>query len=183
VLWITWLAGIKQLSFKTIKTYLAGLIATVAEMGHSNEVIKDNSIVYQVLRGIKRTSGIKPRLVRLPITTSIIRIMIARIPRQQQCFTDKLIFAATCTGTFGLLRAGEFVQTELNRNSPLTLGQISLFDAQSIPINIHTASPTQLAQTCYYIIHLLQSKADPFRFGADVVIGSVVAIQLPRSPP
>ena len=175
-LWISWLAGMKQLSLKSIKTYLAGLASTSLELGY-RDTIRDNALIYQLLRGIKRTTGIKMRQTRLPITASIVRAMISRIPRQLQCFDDKLVFAAATAGTFGLLRAGEFVETDKNQASLLTLPQLALFNSQSMPINVHTASAAQLAQACYYIIHLDQSKADPFRFGADVVIGNTVAVQ------
>jgi hypothetical protein len=175
-LWISWLAGMKLLSFKTIKTYLAGLAATALEFGYKDP-IKDNVLIYQLLRGIKRTIGIKDKQPRLPITSAIIRSIIGRIPRYKQCFEDKLLFAAASTGTFGLLRAGEFVQTDNNQTSLLTLSQLSLFNVQNNPINIHTASAIELAHACYYVIHLHQSKADPFRFGADVVIGSTIAVQ------
>jgi hypothetical protein len=175
-LWITWLAGVKQLSFKTIKVYLAGLTATALEFGYT-DVIKDNTIIYQLLRGIKRTVGVKDRQIRLPITAAIIRIITSRISREHQCYNDKLLFAAACTGTFGLLRAGEFVQTDNNQAELLTLSQLSLFNAYNNPINIHTATAMELANASYYIIHLYQSKGDPFRFGADVVIGNTIAVQ------
>jgi hypothetical protein len=175
-LWITWLAGMKQLSFKTIKVYLAGMTSTTLEFG-CVDVIKDNTIIYQLLRGIKRTIGLRDKQIRLPITSTIIRIITGRIPRQQQCYNDKLLFAAACTGTFGLLRAGEFVQTDNNQTELLTLSQLSLYNAQNNPINIHTSTGMELANASYYIIHLYQSKADPFRFGADVAIGNTIAVQ------
>jgi hypothetical protein len=175
-LWITWLAGIKALSFKTIKTYLAGLTATIVEAGFKDP-IRDNFIIYQLLRGVKRTIGMQSKQIRLPITSTIIRTLIDRIPRHQQCYEDKLLFAAASTGTFGLLRAGEFVQTDHNQTELLTLAQLSLFNSHNTPINIHTALGEQLATANYYVIHLIQSKADPFRFGADIIIGNKIAVQ------
>jgi len=175
-LWITWLAGIKTLSFKTIKTYLAGLTATIIDSGFKNP-IKDNIIIYQLLRGVKRTIGTQSKQIRLPITATIIRTMINRIPRHQQCYEDKLLFAAASTGTFGLLRAGEFVQTDNNQAGLLTLAQLSLFNSHNTPINIHTALGEELATANYYVIHLIQSKVDPFRFGADIFVGNKTAVQ------
>lgn len=175
-LWITWLAGIRALSFKTIKTYLAGLTATVVQAGFADPV-KDNIIIYQLLRGIKRTIGIQSKQIRLPITATIIRTISSRIVRQEQSYEDKLLFAAASTGTFGLLRAGEFVQTDNNQTELLTLAQLSLFNSLHTPINIHTALGIELATANYYVIHLIQSKSDPFRFGADIVIGNKIAVQ------
>jgi hypothetical protein len=176
VLWITWLAGTKLVGFKTIKTYLAGLTATTIDSGFKDP-IKDGNIIYRLLRGIKRTHGTQPKQIRLPITSAIIRKLVARIPRHQQSYEDKLLFAAASTGTFGLLRAGEFVQTDHNQTQLLTLMQLNLFNSQNNPINIHNASPEQFATAQYYTIHLAQSKADPFRFGADIVIGNTIAVQ------
>ena len=119
VLWITWLAGVRQLSYKTIKNYLAGLAATSIELGYDDPV--KHRMAYQVLRGVKRTNGVKSRQTRLPITAAIIRTIMSGITRQQRSFEHKLTFAAMCAGTFGLLRAGEFVHTGGKDDTPLTL--------------------------------------------------------------
>jgi len=155
---------------------MAGMSSIVVELGYTNP-IKDNRIIYQLLRGIKRTIGVKEKQIRLPITSAIIRQMLDRLPRQERSYEDKLVFAAACTGTYGLLRAGEFVQTDHNQMELLTLSQLSLFNAQNQPINFHTATAIELTRASYYVVHLHQSKADPFRFGADVMIANLTAIQ------
>ena len=114
-----------------------------------------------VLKGIKRVesqSGTQWR-VRLPITIDILhklRDIWLCAPRDP----DRLmLWAATCVGFFGFLRAGEFTVPSEQAYNPeihLSLGDLSI-DSHSNP-----------SAVC---IHIKQSKTDPFRQGVDIFLG------------
>ena len=137
----------------------------------------DHRLVVQTLRGVKRNCGVKSKFIRLPITTSIIRTVISHYPKQQRTYNDKLLFAAMCMGTFGLLRAGEFVQTDQFQSHSLRLAQLTAFDTNSTALNIQTCSNAQLQQIHHYVVSLLRSKVDPFGRGAEVIISNSTATE------
>jgi hypothetical protein len=60
----------------------------------------------------------------------------------------------------------------------LQINNLSLFDSNNLPINIHTASAIELNKIHYITIHLTQSKTDPFRTGADISIGNPTPIKI-----
>ncbi len=179
VLWIVWLAdqSYRGLTFKTIKTYLSGIISISIELGHPDPV-SNNTIVAQILRSVKRTIGVKPTFKRLPVTTGIIRSILKSVPDNIRQYLDRLLLAAICIGTFGLLRCGEFVQTNNDQDNELKLSQLSLLNQFGMPINIKTANNIQLSNTNYLSIHLNQSKADPYRKGADIEISNIIAVRI-----
>lgn len=139
-------------------------------------LIKSNYLIEQTLRGVKRTIGTKPKLERLPITTSLIRLMIDRIPLNNQSYSDKLAFAAMSLGTFGLLRAGEFVQTNSENQPVLRLSSIKSFDSLDNVIAIVTASIQEIQSITRFIVHIAQSKSDPFGRGSDITIANPIAV-------
>jgi len=178
VFWIVWMAdqSYRGLTFKTIKTYLSGIISISIELGHPDPV-SNNTTIAQILRSVKRTIGVKPTFKRLPVTTEIIRSILKSISDSKRQYLDRLLIAAICIGTFGLLRSGEFVLTNNNQDSQLKLSQLSLFNQYGFPINIHSVSNTELSNTNYLSIHLNQSKSDPYRKGVDIEISNSIAVQ------
>ena len=95
---------------------------------------------------------------RLPITAEMIRKISDKIENNRRVFNDKLILAAMCLGTFGLLRAGEFVVTDSSQIHSLQINNLSLLNVNNLPIDIHTATGIQLNKIHFITIHLTQSK-------------------------
>jgi len=186
--WLAWLAGIRARSYQTICNYLIGLNTRTLDKGY--QLITANSYrINRTLEGIKRRTGIKPRLVRRPLTTAILRDRIAPIlpTTAYRSYEECLIWAALCTGTFGLMRAGELSQTPAARSAnlkPLSLANLSAWNQQGKPIQLNSFN----IQTPYYfIIHLPQSKADRYGKGVNVTISNTIAVQsliayIPRHP-
>lgn len=156
VLYITWLACVRQLKVKSVKVYLAALRAYCLDSGFDCQAFSERHLVLLALRGAKRWLGAETQLVRLPITTSILRTMALRIDFKRQPYKKQLIFAAMLTGTYGLFRAGELVASD------------------SSPTGLLAANVTHCSRKTgtFFKILLPQSKVDPFRQGVTVIIAA-----------
>jgi len=176
--WLAWLAGIRARSYQTICNYLIGLNTRTLDKGY--QLITANSYrINRTLEGIKRRTGIKPRLIRRPLTTTILREHIAPIlpATAYRSYEECLIWAALCTGTYGLMRAGEISQTPAAKSAnlkPLCLANLSAWNQQGKSIQLNSFN---IQSSYYFIIHLPQSKADRYRKGVNVTISNTIAVQ------
>jgi len=151
------------LKYSTIRTYLHGIATTQVEMGYATPLVAE-SLIWRMLKGIKRTQGEKVVKVRLPITTTI----LCKLEQHQVLTTEagRCLRAAMWFGTTGLLRSGEFAW----RNSE------SLVLLRSA-LTFHTANEHELdnatrRSAVYMKLKLAKSKTDPFRAGVNVVIAN-----------
>ena len=113
------------------------------------------------MKGIKRRQaqlGVKAR-TRLPITPSLLRRLKGVWSRAGSEMDTKLIWAASCIGFFGFLRAGEMtVPSESDYNPTVHLNHSDIaLDHKSHPSLVR--------------ITIKQSKTDPFRKGVSIFVG------------
>ena len=129
--------------------------------GLANPFLTDTPRLALTLRGHRR-SGRTPgssRPQRLPITPDVLRALYNIWNRALGAYLSKLLWAACCTGFFGFLRAGEFTVDSAAAFDPeahLTPGDVA-FDSLQAPSLV--------------AIRIKQSKTDPFRQEASVVLG------------
>ena len=76
-------------------------------------------------------------------------------------------------GTCGLLRSGEFALKNAN-STPLLVRNITF--VKSDKVYIRSYDLTSLRSASYMLLHLDQSKTDPFRNGTDIVVSNPRAI-------
>jgi hypothetical protein len=153
---VTYCFNSLNLSYSTIKLYLAGLRFHYICAGVANpfEVPSANGAMLprlqMVLRGIKKND--KPRSkVRLPITIELLHSICSRLSQGLfNSFLDQMLITACVTAFFGFLRCGEFT---CNPN----------FDPQ---VNL-SLNNIQFRQD-HAVITLQQSKTDPFRQGVPI---------------
>ena len=105
-----------------------------------------------VLKGIRHCRPLHSRPRRLPITISILKTLYGVWSASPSDYTRAMLWAACCLGFFGFLRSGEFTCASTQHWPSLVL---SLGD---MAVNSHT-NPQ------YLIVHLRQSKTDPFCTG------------------
>ena len=127
---ITFLA--EQMSFKTLKLYLAAVKLNNIELEYKDNVHKMAQL-HLLLRGIKQTLGNNgKRKQGLPVTLSLLRslrqyLQMLSIPNQ-----DKLmLWAAFATAFFSFLRSSEFVSPSpvaYDESSTLLVRYIKLQD-------------------------------------------------------
>jgi hypothetical protein len=157
----------KSLKFSTIRTYLHGVATNQVELGFATPLISE-SVVWRMLKGIKRGQGASVSKVRLPITTTI----LCRIEQHHDRDTalGRCIRAAMWLGTTGLLRSGEFAW---RNTSSVVLNRSAL--------SFHSADERELyepslREAVYMKVRLAQSKTDPFRVGVDVIVSNTLAL-------
>ena len=145
----------RQVSYKTIKVYLAGIHLEHLERGF--EDLTKDELLHLLCTGIKRSQGISTR-THLPITISVLQTLKSRL-RVNSSFSPlekRLLWAAFTMAFYGFLRASEFATPSL------------------------TWQHVQLVSN-KYTIFIEQSKTDPFRCGHTITIhasGTSTALQL-----
>lgn len=138
------------LAHSTIKLYICGLRFHYLLSGITSPFSSDMLRLQLLLRGIKRNDT-HPQRPRHPITGDILKTLCSRL--QQGLFgqyTDMLMTTVCITAFFGFLRCGEF-----------TCG--ASFDPQ---VNLCVSDIIQ-DKNCI-LLHLKQSKTDPFRQGVHI---------------
>ena len=133
-----------QVSYKTIKVYLAGIRLEHIERGLEDPT-KDE-LLHLLCTGIKRSQGASSR-TRLPITITVLQTLKSQL-RLDQSFSfleKRLLWAAFTLAFYGFLRASEFA-------TPSLVWQ-----------HIQLASDK-------YTLFIPQSKTDPFRHGHTITI-------------
>jgi hypothetical protein len=178
--WLSWLAAFKRRSYGTISNYLIGVNTYTQDGGYS--LSTSNSYrINKTLEGIKRTTGIKPRLIREPLTTSLLRHKIEPILSQQsiRSYEETLNWAALCTGTFGLMRAGEIAQSPSSRRigvKSILLQSVTAWSITNQPIQLRY-NEIASSKLYYFILHLPRSKADKYGKGENITISNSTAVK------
>ena len=163
----SWLSD--QVSFPTIKLYLAGIRFAHIENSLADP-FADAPLLHLLLRGIKRTNGLSSRH-RLPITMSVMRQLKGALADDHQfAAQDKLmLWSAFTLAFFAFLRSSEFTSpssTLFNPRLHLCHSDISFTTAGSLSLQLKT------------------SKTDPFRKGCSIILApsgrSVCAVRAMR---
>ncbi|XP_078354436.1 uncharacterized protein LOC144639048 [Oculina patagonica] len=147
----SWLSD--QVSFPTIKLYLAGIRYAHIE-NRLTDPFADAPLLHLLLRGIKRTNGLSSRR-RLPITMSVMRQLKGALSADPQFASqDKLmLWSAFTLAFFGFLRSSEFTSpssTYFNSLVHLSHSDISFTSDGSLTMQLKS------------------SKTDPFRKGCSI---------------
>ena len=157
----------QKLKYSTIRTYLHGVATTQVELGFSTP-LSTESMVWRMLKGIKRVQGASTTKVRLPITTSI----LSQLEQFQDISSPEglCVRAAMWLGTTDLLRSGEFawrstLTVVLKRNAL----SFHASDERELPV-------TTQRDAIYMKVRLTQSKTDPFRVGMDIIVSNPSAL-------
>jgi hypothetical protein len=165
-----WMAdNVDQLRYSSLRTYLHGIATLQQEFGHPNPL--SSPLIWRMFKAIKRIQGHNVVKQRLPITISILMMLDSHFDtrsRRQLCMR-----AAMWLGTCGLLRGGEFTCKSTTSNV-LKVQNLTFYDKANRevdPISDRTISPH------YMSVRIEQSKTDPFRQGANVVIGNERSIR------
>lgn len=145
---ITYLADTIRVVPSTIKTYLAAVRSLHVENGYGDP-FHGTTLPHRVFIGVKRVIGAGPRLLRMPITYSVLQRLLRLVQGTRRLnHQDQLMFGAACSvAFFGFLRCGELVN--LQRSDVTVLNQ-----------------PTK-----HLALRIQSSKTDPFRQGCSVYIG------------
>ena len=149
----------RLVSYKTIKTYLAGLQYHSHVSGWPTS-IKSMIRLYYLLRGIRRVQGSSfDRVRRRPITTVHLRLIRYRLRFLVYSDFERLALTSAATvAFFGLLRCSEY-----------TCASSSSFD----PLVDLLASNVTIAENLTIMsVRLKSSKTDPFRDGCTIRIGA-----------
>jgi len=133
-----------QVSYKTIKVYLAGIRLSHIERGFEDPT-KDE-LLHLLCTGIKRSQGVSPN-TRLPITIDVLQTLKSQLSLNLSFspLEKRLLWAAFTLAFYGFLRASEFASPNF------------------------TWRHIQLAGD-HYTILIEQSKTDPFRQGHIITI-------------
>ena len=111
-----------------------------------------------ILRGIKRSQDALPQRVRLPVTVDVMRSLQAvwaRAPAESQ-YNATMLWAASCLGYFGFMRAGEFTLVERSAPPAILSSDVSV-DSHSNPSVLR--------------VLLRRAKTDPFGKGVLICMG------------
>ena len=133
----SWLAD--QVSFPTIKLYLAGIRFTHIE-NSLVDPFADAPLLHLLLRGIKRTKGLSS-CCRLPITMSVMRQLKGALASDPQITSrDKLmLWSAFTLAFFAFSRSSEFTSpssTRFNSRVHLCFSDISFTTTGSLSLQL-----------------------------------------------
>lgn len=104
----------------TVSNYISAVRNLHLESGYPDPIA--NAILLpRVVRGIKRAMGVNPVLVRLPLTSSLIRKLVDSLRANASlCSQDQRMMQAACLLAFhGFLRCSEFL-ADSDIQSPAT---------------------------------------------------------------
>ena len=115
-----------------------------------------------VLAGIKRDQArsLTPPKPRLPISPAILAHLREQWVTNPPSHDGLMLWAASCTGFFGFLRAGEF-----------TVPSPGVYDKE-VHLNLHDLAVDSHTNPSLFRVKIKQSKTDPFRQGVDVYLGA-----------
>lgn len=159
--------GAEGLSGSTIESYLAALRymhlranpGDLAPSFHSPFL----KIVLKGIRRLRAHSDHPAGRIRLPITRHIMTQLKGQLALDSTSHTNRLVWAACCTGFFGFLRVGEFLVPDGVPYEPST--HLSLAD-----VALHQTPPTW-----HFSVRIKVSKTDQFREGAQAILGATGA--------
>ena len=158
-----------QVSFKTIKLYIAGI-----RFAHTENSLPDPfqeaPLLRLLLRGIKRTVGLSSRQ-RLPITMTLLCQIKEELARASDFLpSDKLmLWSAFTLAFYGFLRSSEFTSPSATQFNP--------------QVHLCFTDVFLTSEGCL-MLHLKSSKNDPYRRGCSLLIApsrhSICAVQALR---
>ncbi len=151
-LWVADLA--RRVAHSTIRHYLYGVRSLHVDLGLADPL--HGARLERVLKGVQRQQASRPKLKRMPITTSIIeRIRVAYRP---MTLDEACVMAAMSTATAGMLRGKEFAAV------PRELDRVPLMRDLALTTNSAT-------------LRLRVSKTDPYGKGSTVRIAQPAAVK------
>ena len=102
-----------QVSYKTIKVYLAGIWLEHLERGLEDPT-KDE-LLHLLCTGIKRSQGVQTR-TRLPITINVLKTLKSQLCHDSSfsALEKRLLWAAFTLAFYGFMRASEFATSISN---------------------------------------------------------------------
>jgi len=150
----------RKLSYKTIKVYIFGVIYQNNMLGRFSR-LSDFNILFQTLRGIRRSQGNSAsRPPRRPITIEHLHAILDYLSCSGFQPTDKALFrAASLLAFFGLLRVSEYTCPSPNRFDPN-----SHLLASNVSFN---------ANFTMMFVRIKASKTDPFRQGTTIRLSAL----------
>ena len=148
----------RNLSHDTTRKYLYGIRAILLGEGFTFPAYSDMPILEKVLRGWKKRSYASSRKPRLPVTVAM---LVTMHPLFSNLRYERMIWAALCTGVYGLFRTGEI--TALHGRS------------SRYPLIKHLTK----VSSSQYRLHLPSSKTDPFSLGVDVILSANGTVTCP----
>lgn len=172
-----WIASIAapphNLKVGTCKVYLSGVINQHLEQGFHNPIEDAPPMLDRIFTGIKRYSAMKPinnvtNNRKLPITTAMLR----RMQPLLHCIhrSDALVLAMMWLATTAMLRISEFTAGNKDREHILSLSQLTFINVHNQILNSLVVN--QASRIKHAVLHLSQSKSDPFRKGVDIIIAT-----------
>lgn len=140
-LFVTYMSE-QNVSWKTIQNYLYGVRHIHIALGLTDP-INNSTMLQHALKGamrVTRSEGAGRKYTkRTPITENVIKQM--RPFMDETRYGGLLILAATCLGTFGLLRPSEFLITNTTKPNRVIMNRDIQYDqsTHSFNINLHEA--------------------------------------------
>ena len=152
----------KGIAAQSIRTYLSALRNAQISMGYPDPRDRSSlAILKRVQAGIRRaqaSSASNDKRIRLPITTSMLRSVRAKLEATQEA-EKELVWAVATLAFFGFFRLGELLLDRDAAYTPtahLSWGDIAA-DSRDDPSMLR--------------VHLKRSKCDQFGMGVDVFVG------------
>ena len=160
LLFVSYLASY-NLSYPTIKVYLAGICSLHVVSGH--DVTFHNQLtprLHQVLKGIrKEKASTLPSRLRRPITRDIMLKIKVTLLKSPNSYHNIMMWVACCLAFFGFLRSSEFtIPTQSGYDPEVHLSP------KDVAVD-NRAKPRMLK------VIIKQSKTDPFRQGVTLCLG------------
>ena len=147
----------QSVAWGTVRSYLSALRFFQICAGLPDPSLSSFPRLTYVLRGIHRGNPEHHRKHRLPITMHLLLALHRVWSSPPVQYNHVMLWAACCLGFFGFLRAGEFTCTASGvADHPLLPSDIAV-DSRENPRLL--------------VVHLRQSKTDPFGVGCHVHIG------------
>jgi hypothetical protein len=146
----------KRIGFKTMKVYLAGIQYTSSIQGWTTRLSRMQRLYY-TLRGIRRLQGNTfSRPPRAPFTLKLLE-QLHTFLRHSFSYPDFVMLkAASLLAFFGMLRASEYLCSHTTHHDPT--------------YTLLTNDLTFAHNRTHMVIHIKQSKTDPFREGCNLSI-------------
>ena len=120
-LWLSHLATVRELSCKSVRSYLSGLQFHWKDLGGDLKIFKDNARIDMIIKGATRARGAAQASEgQEPLTTGLLRAAVKAVhPTATRLhYSDRMMLAAIAMGIYGVLRSGEFVITKEEAQRP-----------------------------------------------------------------
>ena len=144
---------------QTISVYMAAIRHLQISSGFKAPPRESWPHLYYTLRGINRVrAATQQSCTRLPITADILRQLcdVWSSGTLEDPYNARLLWAASCLGFFGFLRAGEFTAASSSTPPPIRLQDVSVDSREN---------PSMLK------VFIRCAKTDPFGKGVDLFLG------------